>query len=71
MPEPFWYIALEWRHEQQTISFTWDRGRIFDHFAALLFYEPCALNPQATITQVPTKQCMALHEYDLCLMRQP
>ena len=55
MPEPFWYITLEWRHEQQTISFTWDRGRIFDHFAALLFYEPCALNPQATITQVPTK----------------
>ena len=63
-PEPFWYIALEWRHEQRTISFTWDRGRLFDHFAALLFYEPCALNPEVTITQVllPLLQLVRSHD---------
>ena len=32
--------------------FTWDRSRLFDNFAAMLFCKPCVLHPKAPITQV-------------------
>ena len=59
--EPFWAIHLEHRPQgasAQSVHFTWDRGRLFDHAVALLFYAPCVAAPEATITRVS----LQLHE---------
>ena len=55
VPEQFWAIHMEYKPPEQgstSVSFSWDRTRLFDHAMALLFYEPCVEAPEATITKV-------------------
>lgn len=40
---------------KQKISFSWERYRLFDHMAALILYEMCIDNPEATVIQVSRK----------------
>ncbi|KEP67584.1 UNVERIFIED_CONTAM: DNA topoisomerase family protein [Hammondia hammondi] len=35
-----------------SIDFTWERQRLFDQLAVLVFYEMCLENPEATVTDV-------------------
>ncbi|KAI9223232.1 DNA topoisomerase [Blastocladiella britannica] len=41
--------------EAQRCNFLWDRGSLFDELFCLALYEPCVLNPEATVTQVVAK----------------
>lgn len=57
MAEPFWYIHLSYRHQQEgqkpcTIDFTWQRGRLFDEQVAQVLYDACCEQPAATVMEV-------------------
>ncbi|QDZ19827.1 DNA topoisomerase [Chloropicon primus] len=44
VPEEFWYVHVAYRNEstRQACDFEWGRKRIFDKFAAEIFFEPCS-----------------------------
>ncbi|WVF69806.1 hypothetical protein IAT40_004585 [Kwoniella sp. CBS 6097] len=60
VPEQFWYIyvAIERTDEDgedRTVELKWRRNHLFDLDFAVVLYEQCTLNPQATVLKVETK----------------
>ena len=54
-PETFWYIDVKLEREDSTVSFKWERTRLFDEAAAYILCEACVNDPEATVTRVQTK----------------
>jgi DNA topoisomerase-3 len=54
-PETFWKIEIMHQKQDIKVYFTWDRGRIFDRFCALVLYERCLLAKIAETKSVQTK----------------
>jgi DNA topoisomerase-3 len=55
IPEEFWYIHVVYRDDQarSICEFEWARKRLFDKFAAELFFQPCSQVPvTARVEQV-------------------
>lgn len=52
--EPFWEIKVGYKapNGKGACDFHWGRGRLFDHAAAVMLYEPCVDNPLATVLRV-------------------
>ncbi|RYH14326.1 type IA DNA topoisomerase [archaeon] len=60
IPEKFWYITLELdiqteNHTKQTVSFTWDRHRLYDKYATLILYEACVESTLIVVTKAQEK----------------
>lgn len=59
MKESFWEIVVVYSEEGgKRCTFKWERGRLFDHAAAVVFYQPCVLNPTATVLAVRASSCI-------------
>ena len=56
-PEPFWYLDLQIAKADVSNTFTWKRGRLFDHLIALILYEKSIemSSGQAKIVRVEEK----------------
>lgn len=54
-PETFWYIDVKLERDGSTVTFKWDRTRLFDEAAAYILCEACVNDPEATVTRVQTK----------------
>lgn len=52
--EPFWEIKVAYKAPdgKGACDFHWERGRLFDHAAAVMLYEPCVDSPLATVLRV-------------------
>ncbi|KAJ9127198.1 hypothetical protein QFC24_001436, partial [Naganishia onofrii] len=55
VPETFWYIYVEQQRPEGVIKFNWRRNHLFDMAAAIILYEQCVEQPQATVRSVVTK----------------
>lgn len=55
VPETFWYIHLALERDGDAVNFHWQRNRLFDVQAALLLYEMCIDQPQATVIKTESK----------------
>jgi DNA topoisomerase-3 len=53
--EPFWYIHVMLERDDFKVEFKWKRNRLFDQQAAVVVYEVCLQNPEATVTAVINK----------------
>lgn len=53
MKESFWEIVVEYSEAGgKRCSFKWERGHLFDHAAAVAFFQPCVMNPTASVLAV-------------------
>ena len=51
--EPFWHMHCTLRTpDSKSCEFQWERGRLFDHTAAVILYEMCMEDPTATVLKV-------------------
>ena len=51
--EPFWHLHCTLRTpDSKSCEFQWERGRLFDHTAAVILYEMCMEDPTATVLKV-------------------
>ncbi|ODV84162.1 hypothetical protein CANARDRAFT_29324 [[Candida] arabinofermentans NRRL YB-2248] len=57
VPEKFWTLSLIFKKGRQQTSVTWERGHLFDRFAALCIYQNClSLDAEeATVIGLQTK----------------
>ncbi|KAI5814691.1 DNA topoisomerase [Pyronema omphalodes] len=55
VPEPFWYIKVMHKKDDVSVTFNWDRNRLFDRMSTVILYERCIDAKTATITKVETK----------------
>ncbi|XP_066952074.1 DNA topoisomerase 3-alpha [Macrobrachium rosenbergii] len=55
IPEKFWKIKVTHNGDEGTIDFHWKRVRLFDELACAVLFEQCQDDPQATVTNVTTK----------------
>ncbi|KAJ9100565.1 hypothetical protein QFC21_003608 [Naganishia friedmannii] len=55
VPETFWYIYVEQQRPEGVIKFNWRRNHLFDMAAAIILYEQCVEQPEATVRSVVTK----------------
>ncbi|GAA5924630.1 hypothetical protein JCM10213_000401 [Rhodosporidiobolus nylandii] len=53
--EPFWSIHVALRRENSTTSFSWQRGRLFDHDVAQALFDICEAEGEATVLSQQTK----------------
>lgn len=54
-PESFWYIYLALERDDDAVTFHWQRNRLFDVGSALLLYEMCVEQPEATVVKTEAK----------------
>lgn len=54
-PETFWYIHLAIERENASVIFHWQRNRLFDIDSALILYEMCIDQPEATVIKTNAK----------------
>ncbi|EFJ13984.1 hypothetical protein SELMODRAFT_121488 [Selaginella moellendorffii] len=55
-PEDFWTINCVYRSENDSASFKWARGHLFDYVAAVAIYEMCVEEPLATVFSVTGRE---------------
>lgn len=55
VPEPFWFIHVGLVREDATTSFSWRRGRLYDHDIAEAIYSIVEDDPVATVSKWETK----------------
>ncbi|GAA5913674.1 DNA topoisomerase 3 [Sporobolomyces salmoneus] len=55
IPEPFWHIHVGIVRDDSTTSFTWRRGRLYDHPVAQVIFDMCEAQPTATVLSQQTK----------------
>ncbi|KAF3770002.1 hypothetical protein M406DRAFT_34535 [Cryphonectria parasitica EP155] len=59
VPEQFWSIKVLHKKDGLSVTFTWDRNRLFDRAAVTILFERCLAAKQAIVTKVqekPTKK---------------
>lgn len=56
-PEDFWTINCHYSSEEGSATFSWIRGRLFDHLAAVVIYEMCIEESTATVFEVTGREC--------------
>ncbi|ODV78582.1 DNA topoisomerase [Suhomyces tanzawaensis NRRL Y-17324] len=56
IPEQFWYLAVEVKHEGVAASFSWVTGHLFDRLYVLILYQQCLEHDQGTITKLDLKR---------------
>ena len=50
--EDFWSIVVGVKRENMSVTFNWQRQRLFDRHACLILYEMCLDNPEVTVITV-------------------
>ena len=55
VPEPFWTINVKHTRDDLTVTFAWDRNRLFDRAVVTILFERCLAAKTARITNVQTK----------------
>ena len=55
VPEPFWTITVTHTRDDLTVTFLWDRHRLFDRAVVTILFERCLFAQTASITDVKTK----------------
>lgn len=64
--EAFWEIVVEYSEKGGArCTFKWDRGHLFDHAAAVNFFEPCVVSPMATVVAVRHFCAACLHTWTI------
>ncbi|GMH10402.1 hypothetical protein Nepgr_012243 [Nepenthes gracilis] len=64
-PEEFWTINCSHNSDEGTASFTWIRGHMFDYTCAVIIYEMCVQEPNATVTKVKQQEKLKYPPYPL------
>ncbi|CAK7895942.1 DNA topoisomerase 3 [[Candida] anglica] len=53
--EPFWFLCVDVKRDNQTVQFTWTEGHFFDRLYVLLLYQNCLKSDQGQVTNVIRK----------------
>lgn len=56
VPESYWAITCSVKRDKDEAAFTWQRRRLFDKTACILFYEKCIQNPLAKVLNVSKQE---------------
>lgn len=54
-PEPFWYIAIDIKKDDQKVPFTWTKGHFFDRLYVTLLYQQCLKHQKGVVKSVIKK----------------
>lgn len=57
VPEEFWYLQISVKNDEDTTTFQWDRGHLFDRLGVAIIYDCCVetSNFQAQVVDVRSK----------------
>ncbi|XP_007048480.2 PREDICTED: DNA topoisomerase 3-alpha isoform X2 [Theobroma cacao] len=64
-PEEFWTINCSHKLDEGVATFNWMRGHLFDHTCAVIVYEMCVQEPNATVTKVRHQEKLKYPPYPL------
>ncbi|OIV98096.1 hypothetical protein TanjilG_25961 [Lupinus angustifolius] len=64
-PEEFWLINCSHRSDEGVANFSWMRGHLFDYTCAVIIYEMCTEEPNATVTNVKQQEKLKYPPYPL------
>ncbi|XP_048335697.2 DNA topoisomerase 3-alpha [Ziziphus jujuba] len=65
VPEEFWTINCSYKSDEGFASFSWMRGHLFDYTCAVVVYEMCVQEPNATVTKVKKQEKLKYPPYPL------
>lgn len=55
IPETFWYITLDIRHDNKKVSFNWARHHFFDRLFVMILYQKCLDHTSCTVLRLEQK----------------
>jgi DNA topoisomerase-3 len=55
VPEPFWSIKVVHVKDDISVTFNWDRNRLFDRMAVVILFERCLVARVARVVSVAKK----------------
>ncbi|KAK8587684.1 hypothetical protein V6N12_022167 [Hibiscus sabdariffa] len=64
-PEEFWTINCSHKSDEGVATFNWMRGHLFDYTCAVIVYEMCVQEPNATVTKVQHQEKLKYPPYPL------
>ncbi|KAF5745103.1 DNA topoisomerase 3-alpha isoform X1 [Tripterygium wilfordii] len=64
-PEEFWTINCSHKSDEGIATFNWMRGRLFDYTSAVIIYEMCVQEPNATVRKVQQQEKLKYPPYPL------
>ncbi|KAL4352053.1 hypothetical protein GQ457_06G035210 [Hibiscus cannabinus] len=64
-PEEFWTINCSHKSDEGVATFNWMRGHLFDYTCAVIVYEMCVQEPNATVSKVQHQEKLKYPPYPL------
>lgn len=52
IPEKFWYISVDLRHDNKKVTFNWTRRHLFDKLFVLVLYQKCLEKDTCTVSRL-------------------